>query len=276
MLLSELLTEFNSLGQTTLHVVNMIQSNPAIRDAGANASAALHAGLIEIEKLAQTEVSKTIGQILPAADPRNAGTWAERAWSARDGRDCEVSPALPVIAKAKVFAQELKGVYDWASGIPVGGASQPQGGSFAGVGHVATAIAGATPSGRAVGIALTCVSVAGTAFASWLTHRDQKKRERIVGRDPDDVVPDDAREATQEMLDADLPGSNVTLTHSPTGEWIASVKRGGETLAREESANPATAAAQAAKSAISYDTMRVIDVDDAEIVAPKRKAGGKR
>lgn len=307
-------------GRLTQRVYKALESSPQHQQALGDAVEQLVGQLYELETQAHSDLSQRIRRPLPAPNPNSVGSWASdlrqnRAalaplmplsppnWilesagqiKAQAGQILEAisrPPPMPVEEPLEEGdGTELEQPMDDGADMTQAPISRGFGsiGMPAPGGDMAAAVAVAAASGgqsaatrKVLGIALQAAAALGTAVMGYGMHKWEKKLLNDGITVDDDEEPFQVQRRSQKVLDSEIPGTSLSLTAAPDGEWIASVKRGGDVISRVPSKKPHTAAGDAIRRALEYEETRRHEVEGAEVIGPvidvtpakKKKARG--
>lgn len=234
----------------------------------------LASAMLKIETQAHAFLSGQARVQLPAPAQDAIGQWADRVMSLPGAREKFAHMTAPDTA-----ADQIQRLVQYANEITMPG-SQPQvrammaqapqaAGGFSGTS--APAAPQLDPQARfqrAIGILLSGVSVVGAAGAAVAAWRHDKKAAEAgtPTGDPDAVT---LRMNAQQLLDTEAPGTTLSMGKTPGGHWVASVKKGRQTITRNESKKPGDAAEKAVRQAIEATTLA--GEVEAEVIMPAPK-----
>lgn len=297
-------------GKLTRKAFNALEQSPQHRTGLEEAVEQLVTSLYELETQAHADFSQRIRRPLPAPNPNQVGSWASdlrqnRAalaplmslsppqWimDAAGQIKAQASEILEAVSRPPPRAPEPESEQDELGEEPM--PEQPRPAGSRGLGAIglpppgadmASAVAVAAASGgqsvatrKVLGIALQAAAAMGTALMGYGLHKWEKKLRNEGLAVDDDEEPFQVKQRSQKVLDSEIPGTSLSLTAAPDGEWIASVKRGGDVISRVPGRKPHDAAASAIKRALEYEETKRHDVEGAEMigqiidVTPKKK-----
>lgn len=246
----------------------------------------------KLEKMMSEQLPKVLLKPMPLADPARRGSWADGIARRGGLPDKQVTPGMPALGLAQVVAAEANDLYQRMLGgggpgptspgpsgqhpaMRLGGKKGPPPGSrkgFGSVGGIATAVVvsagvSAFPVQRILGACLSLAVTGGHMGLAYYEHTQAKKRAKYGGAElPDETSPDAAQRAAQEVLDSELPGATISIARGPKGEFMATVRKHGKVLGREEQKRPADAASDAVQTALAGELAEETEIDDADVI----------
>lgn len=271
------LEALENAGRSIQKANKALDASPAHQAQLAPAVEELVTALYSLETRAHHDLSQRAQRPLPAPNPNEVGAWAANL---RQNR-AALAPIMPLSPPQWILeeAAHLRG----AAGQVIQALERPPVVQYApepeappppapvrqtGFGNPASVAVAAVASTakpavsrKAIGIMLQLAAAAGTALMGYGMTKWEKKLLNDGLAVDEDEEPFQVRQRSQKVLDSEMPGASMTLTSAPDGEWIASVKRGTDTIARVPAKKPHNAAADAIRRALEYDEARRHEVD---------------
>lgn len=245
--------------------------------------------LLQLEQAAQSVFAQAVPGPWPVPDARNVFGWVGELGRAGTLRSHLIRVVVPdeIGAASRMLLEESGALGAWirdtpnVAAAPVSMPPPPMPGPMGaplgvpiGGPMVAPGAGGVTNRG----IGLVMVAAAGVMETiGFLRARKAQKERRAMGLElDDDENPAVIRQHAQTALDAEIPGATVSLSPSPSGVWIASVKSGSKRVALAKSKKAKDAAGEAVSAALAWDEARTVDVeadvlDGARDVTPPKK-----
>lgn len=280
------LGELERASKAVTKAANTVAASPAHQASLSPYVQQLVAAMFDLERRTHADFCQRAQRQLPAPNPNEVGAWAATLRQNRaalaplmnlpmppwiEGASSNLRQAAGQIVDAVAQPPPLPAYVEAPRAPPVHG--QAGLGNPAAAGVVVAAAAAASPAAAGVatkkmlGIGLQILAAAGTALMGYGMHKFEKKLLSDGLLADDDAEPLEIRSRTQRMLDEELPGTTISLSPTADGEWYATVKRGGEVIARAPSKKPHVAAGDAVRRALEYEEVRRHDAD-VELIGP--------
>jgi len=227
--------------------------------------------LYELEYRAHQDLSARAHAPLPAPNQQKVGDWATRL--RKNGPALaplmRLSPPQWILETASQIQNYSRQVIETSARPPSSqGFGSPAGMAVASAAAVAVPGVGAK---KMIALAMQLAAAAGTAAMGYGLHRYEKKMRNDGLIVDDDAEPQQVQQKSQHVLDNELPGAMISLIPTPDGDFIASVKRGNEVIARTPARKPKDAAGQAVKRALEYDEIKKHGDVEGEILGKRKK-----